>query len=430
MRKLLSGMAVLLVVTGCTTQGEPTAVPVELPQQTLLASSMRAQPVAGWTVTVADLGLPPGTTLKPIGSIGSRGLFVGITDDGWWLLGIDVRNGQRTFGPVRLGAVGEAAAFNCYVNGPPDVLCVRQEQELAVPGTAWVIDTDSGEITYEGPTDVKVAWAQDRPRLEPIGDRVVATLENQGLHGVGSRGELTWFVPGDGILPAQFAFWDHDTRRPALAVQGTASGADVVFSTVDGAVITPSLPPDVRLRRAVVYPGGFGYEYSDGGSDFVAFFDETGARRGEPIAAEGLETRSLDVPMVRTPAAYRVMASEGRQLLELPRTDTSPHARLIGSRLFVAQDQANREWQEFDLNTGERGRTCGSRNLGFDYVGTDGVVTVTRGDGILARGVDLTTCDTLWTLPGSQEHVTEVWRVGTTLVQRTDDTLFSLVAPG
>jgi hypothetical protein len=100
---------------------------------------MRQQPVPGWRVTVAELELPPGTVVRPVGNVGSRGIFLGITDEGWWLLGFDVANGERTFGPVRLGAAGDATDFNCYVNGPPNVLCVRQASDTSPPPTAWVV---------------------------------------------------------------------------------------------------------------------------------------------------------------------------------------------------------------------------------------------------------------------------------------------------
>ena len=135
---------------------------------------MREQPVPGWTTTVGQLELPPGTVVRPVGNIGDRGIFLGITDDGWWLLGLDVTNGQRLFGPVRLGSAGDATDFNCYVNGPPMVLCVRQGPDPNVPSTAWVVDASSGKLIFDGPTDLRVAGTQDQPRLDQIGDYAVA----------------------------------------------------------------------------------------------------------------------------------------------------------------------------------------------------------------------------------------------------------------
>src|SRR4051812_16993911 len=83
-RLSLIGVA-LLAMVGCAghaTEGELTAESnLDLPQQTLL-SSMREQPVPGWTITVDELGLPPGTVVRPVGNIGDRGTFLGITDEG------------------------------------------------------------------------------------------------------------------------------------------------------------------------------------------------------------------------------------------------------------------------------------------------------------------------------------------------------------
>lgn len=431
LRKWLYCCMVLALAAGCATEGQPVVEPPELPQQTLLTSSMLEQPVPGWTLSATDLGLPPGTAVTPVGRIGDQGIFRGVTKANSWLVGVDVTTGMRTFGPISFGAVGDAASFDCYVNGPPNVLCVRQVPDLDAPATAWVIDSDAGAVIHEGPTDVRIARAQSRPRLEALGDRVIATADGVGVYGVGPRGELTWFVPGNGILPAQFAFWEHDTPRSVLAVQAGGTGGDVVFSTVDGSVVEPSLPAGVDKRRTVIYSGGFGVEYSTAtGQDFVMFFDNAGGQRGGPVEAEALEDRSLDVPMIATQSTYRVLTLDGRELLKIPRTDSSPNARLIGSRLYIADDRLNREWQEFDLRTGEKGKTCGDRNLGFDYIGSDGQVAVTHGQGILAQAVNLATCEILWSTDGpGPDEVTEVWKVGTALIQRTNDRIFTLVAP-
>lgn len=430
-RKWLSSFAILTVLAGCSTDGKPQVAPPELPHQTLLSSSMGEEPVPGWTVAVDDLELPPGTVVRPVGNVGSHGIFLGITDEGWWLVGIDVTDGHRTFGPTRLGPADDATNFNCFVNGPPMVLCVRQTADVSVPATAWVIDTDSGATVFEGPTELRVASAQGRPLLEQIGDHTVATVADKGSYGVGRRGELTWFVPGDGILAAQFASWDRDSVPSKLAIQKGDDLADVVFSVVDGRVVKPELPQDVRLWLAMVFPGGFGYEYETGdGQDRVAFFDDSGALLSEIGQAGSFETRSADLPTIVTQTNDRVMTLDGRVLLELPPTVAAVEARLIGSRLFVANDPKHEQWQQFDLRSGETGKTCETDSLGFQYIASDGEVAVARGERTPARGVDLTTCETLWSIPGSAPgEAKEVWRVDATLVQRTDDRLFSLVAP-
>lgn len=432
----LVGVAVIAMV-GCTdntTEGQPQSDGLpQLPQQTLLTSSMRQDPVPGWTTTVKDLGLPAGTVVRPVGNIGDRGIFIGITGEGWWLLGLDVTNGQRVFGPVRLGPAGDATDFNCFVNGPPMVLCVRQGPDLSLPSTAWVVDSSSGKLTFDGPTDLRVALTQDQPRLDQIGDYAIASVVGKGIYGVGSRAELTWFVPGDGILPTQFTTPDRDTPESTLAVQGSGQIADVVFSVVDGGVVKPSAPQEVQLGRAVVYPGGFGYEYTpadDYTRERVAFFNDTGKMLSDPALEGKLEDGSLDLPMISAKSSRAVFSLDGRQLLELPPSMPAADARLIGSRFYFAADADHRVWQQFDLRTGEAGRTCEGESLGVYYIASDGEVAVALGDDGLAQGVDLATCETLWSIPGpAPNEAKEVWKVHTTLVQRTDDRLFSLVAP-
>lgn len=438
LRQCLIVLAVLILVScgGKATEGQPQpeALALDLPQQTLLTESMRQQPVPGWTVTVDQLGLPPGTVTRPVGNIGDRGLFLGITDEGWWLLGLDVTSGKRIFGPVRLGPAGDATNFNCFVNGPPMVLCVRQPAGLDEPSTAWVVDTSSGEMVYDGPTDLRIAGRQGQPSLEQLGEYAIATVEDKGVYGVGSRGELTWFVPGNGILPAQFTRLARDTIPSTLAIQSSGGVSDVVFSVVDGKVLKPAMPQGTQLGRAVVYQGGFGYEYTvvgDYTTDRVAFFDATGKMLSEPGTEGALENRSTDLPIVGSKSKNLVLALDGQQILVLPPSGPGPYARLIGSRFLVSTDAQHLSWQQFDLRTGEAGKTCEGESLWTYYIGSDGEVAVAldEGDG-LVQGVDLTTCDALWSIPGpAPTEAKEVWKVHTTLVQRTDDKLFSLVAP-
>lgn len=429
-------VAAVVVITwrddGATQSRSERSAPA-LPAQLLLSSSMRQQPMPGWTVTVKDLGLPAGTVVRPVGNIGNRGVFLGITGEGWWLLGLDVDNGQRVFGPVRIGPAGDATDFNCYVNGPPMVLCIRQGPDLSAPSTAWVVDTSSGKLTFEGPTDLRVALTQDQPRLDQIGDYAIASVVGKGIYGVGPRAELTWFVPGDGILPTQFTTPDRDTPESTLAVQGSGRIADVVFSVVDGRVVKPSMPQDVQPGRAVVYPGGFGLEYTpedDYTKERVAFFDDTGKKLSDPALEGRLENGSLDLPMISARSGRTVFSLDGRELLKLKPSTPAADARLIGSHFYFAADADHRVWQQFDLLTGEAGKTCEGDSLGVYYIASDGAVAVASGDDGLAQGVDLATCETLWSIPGpAPNEAKEVWKVHTTLVQRTDDRLFSLVAP-
>jgi hypothetical protein len=113
-----------------------------------------------------------------------------------------------------------------------------------------------------------------------------------------------------------------------------------------------------------------------------------------------------------------------------PRPRGNPNARLIGSRFYVATDAEHRVWQQFDLVTCRAGQTCEGNYLGYQYIASDGEVTVALNDRTPAQGIDLATCHTLWSLPGSAPNeAKEVWKVHNTLVQRTNDKLFSLVSP-
>ena len=208
----------------------------------------------------------------------------------------------------------------------------------------------------------------------------------------------------------------------------------MVFSVVDGKVVKPAMPQGTQLGRAVVYQGGFGYEYTVAGdytTDRVAFFDETGKMLSEPGTEGRLENRSLDVPIVGSKSKNLILALAGQQILVLPPSGPGPYARLIGYRFLVSTDAEHRLWQQFDLRTREAGKTCEGESLWTYYIASDGevVVALDEGDG-LVQGVDLTTCDVLWSIPGSAPNeAKEVWKVHTTLVQRTNDKLFSLVAP-
>jgi len=285
-------------------------------------------------------------------------------------------------------------------------------------------------VTFQGPTEVRAA-STDRPQLEQVGEYAIATVRGKGVHGIGPRGELTWFVPGDGNLPTQFTGPAQDTEPPNLASQGSGGIADLVFSVTDGTVVKPALPQDVQLGRAMVYPGGFGYEFTpkdDFTSDRIAFFDEVGRLLSEPDHRGTLESGSLGVPTVLTPRQEIVIAIDGRQLLELPRTLPSSASRLIGSRLFVSRN-SDTTWEQYDLIDGVAGKTCTGAHLGTDYLGSDGEVAVAMGESSVAQGVDLSSCETLWTLPQRAQEVVRVWKVHDQLIQRAGNELSSLVAP-
>lgn len=432
----VAAVTAVIYVTTRTSVGQPQAAPPPgLSPQELLTSSMRSEPVPGWKTSAQELGLPPGGVVKAITNLGDRGYFLGITGTGWWLVGIDVTNGHSSFAPIDLGSAENASGIDCFVNGPTMVLCVRQDRDPNMPAHAWVMNTERGSLTYDGQTELRISRSQDHPVLQQAGDYAVATLNGKGVRGVGPDAEVTWFVPGDGSLSQQ-KDWEHDTTPQPVAVQGGAanSATDVVFSTSTGQVFNPPVPQGGRFGMAFVYPGGFGYEYASVGGfswDRVAFFDDSGRELSRPDLEGVLLTGSRDVPIVRTATADVVMTLDGRKLVELPAIVPMRSSRVIGERLFVssvADDTAS--WQQYDLRTGRPGRACGGDSLGPYYIASDGEVAVSFGERTPAEGIDLNTCQTLWSFSSSsQSESIDVWRVNTTLIQRTNDELFSLVAP-
>jgi hypothetical protein len=149
-----------------------------------------------------------------------------------------------------------------------------------------------------------------------------------------------------------------------------------------------------------------------------------------PLLDADLQTRSVDLPLVRSQQRFRVFALDGRPLLDIPASTAAPNVRLIGTRIFITTDAAGDEWHQFNLTNGREGASCRGEGLGAYYVASDGSVAVALGDRSLVDGVDLDTCQVIWSIPGSgTNEAKEVWKVHTTLVQRTDDRLFSLVSP-
>lgn len=427
--------ALVMVLTPQQPDRAPVPPALGLPSQILLTSSMRSEPVPGWKTSSEKLGFPPGTVPKIIGNIGDKGYLLGITGTGWWLVALDVSTGRRLFAPLELGRSDDALGFDCFVNGPTMVLCLRQDRDPAKPTRAWIVDSTNGHLTFDGPTRLRLTSGQGQPMVEHRGDYVLATVSGEGVYGVGSHAELTWFVPGRGSIGQQ-RDWNHDSAPETLAVQGGAgsSTTDVVFSVADGSVVTPDMPQGARLGEAMIYPGGFGYGYSATGDYFpdqVAFFDDSGKSLSRPNSKGILLTGSRDIPIVQSPSADTVMTLDGRGLLELPKSTAMPFTRLIGERLLVdTGGEREKSWQQYDLRTGATGKTCDIEGLGYYYIASDGAVALISGDGAVARAFDLDTCDELWSLPGeTQSEGKDVWRVNTTLIQRTNDELFSLVAP-
>ena len=421
------------------------------PPQTLLSSSMRVMPTPGWRISSAELGLPAQTRFatndnafqsRPfIGYLDHRAYFlarsIGATPPDWWLVGVDVRDGTRLFPPVSL-TTSITSPPVCDLNGPDMVLCLRNDAEA---GTAWVIEAQTGAVSFSGPTDLRTYPGQ--LGVEQVGMFAVAGGTDKGLSGVGRKGEPTWFVPGDGSVDQRYRDRS-DFDSPSLATQtigGRGSETKVVFSLIDGTVVSPKVDGDRRPLGAVVYPGGFAVEVGPetnritSNPNQVWFYDGAGKQLARTDVSGNLAINSWDLPIVTSSSGATVFTTDGHPLAEIPRLDTITRARLIGHWLFVdeAQSSAFPKWQQYDLQTGAPGRAC---EVSFGaYVGTDGDVGVLQinnpGAGFVAKAVDLATCETLWRLPSQVDSFAQVWRADTTLVQLSDDgtELMSLVAP-
>jgi len=217
---VVAAVTAVVFVTAPKQTGQPVAVPpLGLPRQALLTSSMWKEPVLSWKTSSEELGLPPGTVPKVLGNVGDHGYFLGITGRGWWLVAIDVATGRRTAPPVELGLSDNALAFNCFINGPTAVVCLRQDRDPARPARAWVVDMERGAMMYDGPTDLRISTTDNHPNLYQVGDYAVAAVTGEGMHGVGPHAELTWFVPGNGIV-GPVEDWDRDAAPLATCRSG------------------------------------------------------------------------------------------------------------------------------------------------------------------------------------------------------------------
>lgn len=439
-----SGLAILWWKRG--TAGPATAqTEWHTPVQTLLPS-MRVRPVPGWRTRVADLGLPAPESGEPykfadasdpfesssyVGNVGDRAYFVvGNADTGlpqWWLAGVDVRNGVRLFAPVPL--LSNPRHPQCYLNGPSIVLCLTQETANV---TAWVIDVESGEVTYQGPTDLRTYPA--RLGVRQVGIYAVAQTQYQGLYGIGPHAETTWFVPGRGEVEQQYPD-PHDFAPLTLATQVVGGTPDrlVTFSLKDGTVVKPAVEGNLQQRATAIYPGGFAAVI--GGADAkdkVHFFDETGKQVTPETVPGSFNSDQMDLPVIALAGGgWAAYTAQGSKLLSAAEPDRFA-VRVIGDVLFVRGAEG---WQQYNMRSGVTGKTC-TYPLMEGYLGTDGAVAVTeKGNahiGVETTAYDLASCDKLWSIKSPAASFRHAWRINTTLVQLSDDgtELMSLVAPG
>ncbi|WKG02075.1 hypothetical protein [Mycolicibacterium sp. HK-90] len=455
---LLAVAGVVIFVTGrSTSDGAPTFQRGDWqpPKQAVIASSMRERPIPGWSTRVTGLRLPDsaivGTADEPVhsdpfvGAVGSSGYFLasspGTPDRQWWLIGLDVRTGNQLFSPVSIDAGSRYP--NCFVNGPEFVLCLADAVHgYTTETTAWVIDTRTGDLVFNGPTELHTTPGSGVTVVQ-VGIYAVAHLEDQGIYGVGPRADTTWSVPDVGVTRTQ---WSGDSTPSTLAAaRDSAPGSDrmVVFSLVDGKTITPDLGEGRAPQTAVTYPGGFAIQAvtatHSSTPDKLMFFDEAGNPVGEKEVSGNLSTISAVLPVVEGLPSSTVFGAKGAGLIQFPDQQLGQNGRVIGHRLYAPESNWEgpvkvRRWHQFDLTTGEEGKTCRPNMSG--YVANDGDVGVFETDrnevtGATVFAMDLTTCEKLWTIPVNPDSFHRLWRMDDTLVELSDDgkELHSLVAP-
>lgn len=402
------------------------------PEQTFL-SSMRAMPIAGWKSDIATLGLPQGSKITIGDDLGVPGPIIetGTTrayllarspapTSQWWLTGLDAAQGHRLFPPVALSTTTKAPS--CFVNGA-SVVCISDENFRA---TAWVINGQTGELAFTGPTDVRLATGP--LKAGQAGNYLVAATEKQGLYGVGAQAQTTWFVPGAGVV----AEHNDDT-----AFQGTGreDGA-AMFSLSDGAKMAPQFPDNAELLNSTFFDGGLVQQFTaKPGHDFVQIFDTTGKLITDKRFDGTFGGITANLIGIADSDSYGVYTSQGIKLLHLSGGQT--HAlQLIGTTLWISEtDKVTQStvYRPYDMRTGAKGEPCKFK-LTTGYLGSDGTVAVRapfnpKSD-LLADAWDLTTCERVWSIPRNGP-LGRVTKLGATLIRLSDDgtELFSLVGP-
>ncbi|MEX3766260.1 hypothetical protein ABFW14_04960 [Mycolicibacterium fortuitum] len=385
--------------------------------------------MAGWKADIATLGLPPASTITagndpsgPIIRTGSSRAYLIASSPGptpqWWLTGVDAADGRRLFAPVALNMTTRAPS--CFINGA-SVVCIAEDDDRA---TAWVIDRQTGQLTYTGPTDVRLTSWEKRSARQ-AGNYLVAVTEKQGIYGVGPQAETTWFVPGAGVVGSH----NDDT-----AFQGTGrEDSATMFSLKSGEVIQPQFPDGVGSRGATFFEGGFAEQFTEKpGDDFVQFFDTAGKLTINKRFDGKLGGTTGNLIGIADSDSYGIYTLQGDKLLDL----AGGRIQLIGTTLWVSEkDKVTQStaFRPYDMRTGDKGEPC-EFDLSTGYLGSDGTVAVRapvnpKSD-LLADAWDLSTCERVWSIPRNGP-LGRVTRLGDTLVRLSDDgtELYSLVAP-
>lgn len=418
----------------------PREALIGTPKELLLPFSLTREPVPGWRITGAEIGLPEGIEVGDLfARRGDKAYFVAHdgcnTNDvcNGWVYGLDTTSGARLFPPLHLDRF-YGGGGSCHTNGPSTAVCatVAVMPDLP-PSTVWVIDLDHGVATFSGPSTFNMPGG---PMLEEVGEhlgqtRLVATVHDKGVYGVGEHAELTWFVPGTGQVetPNYLAVDDIPPLTMAVQPNANADTRDRVFSVVDGRDLTPPAPRGIRLEEAVVYNGGFAYQFSEGTKlAGTIFFDSTGREVGRQQPQRGYPQQNSAMPIILVGDTFEVYTAAGRLVAKIPAADQVGHFRTIGTKLYIRSPGYGdvESWQQWDLLTGQPGPTC-QIGLAQEYVASDGL-TIVSGDSRSSgqyRAVDSQTCRTQWE---TAENV-HLWKVGNGLIQSSADAITALRPP-
>lgn len=412
------------------------------------------QPVPGWELSAADLGLPPGVHLGDLfASNGDKAYFITgekcnkdcATPTGW-LYGLDTGTGTRLFPPLPLSGYYFGTG-KCVGNGPAVAVCTTHTikgAEERFPPTAWVIDLDRGTVTASGPNNLDpVNGDGEQGAIDVVGGNLggtyaVVTVRDKGVYGIGPRAERTWFIPGSGQLRNPDHLSGSDIAPLRLAVQSpggnppSSDGRYRVFSVVDGKDLTPAGPAGAELEQAVVYSGGFAYQFQQRGSAGTLIYDTTGREVGRQEPERSFPQQNAAMLTIMVGAKFQIYTAAGKPVVEIPARDTIGEFQTIGTKVYVKTPNTRgrgESWQSWDLLNGQPGPTC-TMQLGVSYVGSDGSVVLSENSFGSTEfvAIDTKNCRTLWEMTG---HI-RLFKVGKGLVEvdNDHDTVLSLRPPG
>jgi hypothetical protein len=424
------------------------------PHDLLVSFSLRQRPVPGWRLNAADIGLPPDVPVGTLfASTAGSAYFItthrdeqGLSPVGW-LYGVETSTGKVLFPPIELAGFRGYPHGECYGNGPGVALCVTGgDVDRGLPKLAWVVDLGSGQVTYTGQTDLNVQGDRGTARqsLMAVGSyraetRLVVAREGVGVYGVGPHAEQTWFIPGGGNIFDPGYRQSSDIPATTIAMQNAARDAPPespyrMFSVIDGTDLTPTPPEGTRIRKSLVYNGGFAYSFQEPGKrDGLLFYNTAGefvaSYQDENHDLTPIENSVMPMALLRAnPAQWLVLSAAGELVQSIPATAAGVYFRIIGTKFYLNQPGTDDRWQQWDLNTGASGPVC-QLGLSYDYVGSDGSIVVVDGglQSSTVRAVDPSTCATAWEITEQESgRQLQLQQVGTELIQSTRDELTQL----